>query len=338
MFGLTETKRHHSRPRTRSPDAVAGVRPSGYRAPMWELNWTRKLLRDRGFLYDSSLMDTTPLRARGRRGGRWSRSPFNGHSTTGNSIAMCRTSPHGADRESGQGHRMCGSWSSTRSVRGRLLRVDQSPVPVRRPSRAMRGRPHRICVLHDDVGSPDRRIATHVRSLDLNPGRERPDPPFLDVRAETARRRCRNSAVTSRRSGDHLDERATLRGCPARREPPAQRRQDGSVPRSGCRSRQRGAHPALRRCACPVWRRRSEHGEVFAGTAVGMARVAIRISSAAIDVGLENASHAHHDEFRPVTDVQRLRQLVQRSNSSAKPRRRRPSAIRRGPKWYAPPQ
>jgi peptidoglycan/xylan/chitin deacetylase (PgdA/CDA1 family) len=39
-------------------EEVTGVRPIGYRAPMWELNWhSPKLLRDRGFLYDSSLMD-----------------------------------------------------------------------------------------------------------------------------------------------------------------------------------------------------------------------------------------------------------------------------------------
>jgi peptidoglycan-N-acetylglucosamine deacetylase len=38
---------------------VAGVRPDGYRAPMWELNYhTPKLLAERGFLYDSSLMDS----------------------------------------------------------------------------------------------------------------------------------------------------------------------------------------------------------------------------------------------------------------------------------------
>ncbi|HEY2552905.1 MAG TPA: polysaccharide deacetylase [Streptosporangiaceae bacterium] len=37
---------------------VAGVRPAGYRAPMWELNYhTPALLADRGFRYDSSLMD-----------------------------------------------------------------------------------------------------------------------------------------------------------------------------------------------------------------------------------------------------------------------------------------
>ena len=37
---------------------VAGVRPVGYRAPMWEMNYhTPALLAERGFLYDSSLMD-----------------------------------------------------------------------------------------------------------------------------------------------------------------------------------------------------------------------------------------------------------------------------------------
>jgi peptidoglycan/xylan/chitin deacetylase (PgdA/CDA1 family) len=40
-------------------ESVTGTRPTGYRAPMWELNWhSPKLLRNRGFLYDSSLMDT----------------------------------------------------------------------------------------------------------------------------------------------------------------------------------------------------------------------------------------------------------------------------------------
>ncbi len=39
-------------------DKVAGLRPLGYRAPLWELNYhTPALLIDRGFLYDSSMMD-----------------------------------------------------------------------------------------------------------------------------------------------------------------------------------------------------------------------------------------------------------------------------------------
>ena len=38
---------------------VAGVRPEGYRAPMWEMNYhTPALLAERGFRYDSSLMDS----------------------------------------------------------------------------------------------------------------------------------------------------------------------------------------------------------------------------------------------------------------------------------------
>ncbi len=37
---------------------VAGIRPVGYRAPMWDLSWrTPALLAARDFLYDSSLMD-----------------------------------------------------------------------------------------------------------------------------------------------------------------------------------------------------------------------------------------------------------------------------------------
>ena len=39
-------------------EEVAGVRPVGYQAPMWDLSWrTPALLAERGFLYDSSLMD-----------------------------------------------------------------------------------------------------------------------------------------------------------------------------------------------------------------------------------------------------------------------------------------
>lgn len=39
-------------------EAVTGQRPIGFRAPMWELNWhSPALLAERGFRYDSSLMD-----------------------------------------------------------------------------------------------------------------------------------------------------------------------------------------------------------------------------------------------------------------------------------------
>lgn len=40
-------------------DRVGGIRPVGYRAPQWELNYhSAGLLADRGFAYDSSLMDS----------------------------------------------------------------------------------------------------------------------------------------------------------------------------------------------------------------------------------------------------------------------------------------
>lgn len=39
-------------------ERAAGIRPVGYRAPWWETNWhTPALLAERGFLYDSSLLD-----------------------------------------------------------------------------------------------------------------------------------------------------------------------------------------------------------------------------------------------------------------------------------------
>jgi peptidoglycan/xylan/chitin deacetylase (PgdA/CDA1 family) len=42
----------------RALEEVADVRPVGYRAPMWDLSWSSAaLLAERGFLYDSSLMD-----------------------------------------------------------------------------------------------------------------------------------------------------------------------------------------------------------------------------------------------------------------------------------------
>lgn len=37
---------------------MVGVRPLGFRAPWWETNWhAPKLLAERGFFYDSSLLD-----------------------------------------------------------------------------------------------------------------------------------------------------------------------------------------------------------------------------------------------------------------------------------------
>src|ERR1700682_6453336 len=60
MFGLTEDQEAAILDRClEALEPCAGARTNGYRAPMCELNWhSPKLLRDRGSLYDSSLMDT----------------------------------------------------------------------------------------------------------------------------------------------------------------------------------------------------------------------------------------------------------------------------------------
>lgn len=57
--GLTEQEEETALDRGLAAlEQVAGVRPVGYRAPMWDLSWrTPALLAERGFLYDSTLMD-----------------------------------------------------------------------------------------------------------------------------------------------------------------------------------------------------------------------------------------------------------------------------------------
>jgi hypothetical protein len=81
-------------------EQAAGVRPVGFRAPLWELNYhSPALLWERGFLYDSSLMDADfpyELAVIGNgesRRGSLSRSLSIGASTTGSSTATSPTSP-----------------------------------------------------------------------------------------------------------------------------------------------------------------------------------------------------------------------------------------------------
>ena len=122
---------------SRRLEQVAGARPTGYRAPMWELNWhSPKLLRDRGFLYDSSLMDADhPYELAVRwRCDRWWRSRSSGHSTTGSSTASCRTSrAAGSSRARRRPREMWRLEFDAMRRSGRLLGVDQPPVPVGSP-------------------------------------------------------------------------------------------------------------------------------------------------------------------------------------------------------------
>ena len=77
---------------------VAGVEPTGYRAPWWEMNWhTPELLRERGFRYDSSLLDgDAPYRLAVAGATPSSRFPSTGHSTTGSSTPSTRGGPAAA--------------------------------------------------------------------------------------------------------------------------------------------------------------------------------------------------------------------------------------------------
>jgi peptidoglycan/xylan/chitin deacetylase (PgdA/CDA1 family) len=59
LVGVDEaTERKYLEQGLEALEEVTGIRPIGYRAPMWELNYrSPKLLFDEGFLYDSSLMN-----------------------------------------------------------------------------------------------------------------------------------------------------------------------------------------------------------------------------------------------------------------------------------------
>ena len=103
-------------------DRVAGVVPVGYRAPWWELNWhTPGLLADRGFLYDSSLLDgDAPYRfavAAGRRRTPWSRSRSTGRWTTGSSTRSTPAVTGSGVIESPAKAREMWSWRPTPSTR-----------------------------------------------------------------------------------------------------------------------------------------------------------------------------------------------------------------------------
>ncbi len=183
MFGLTEDQEATILDRgLEALDAVAGVRPSGYRAPMWELNWhSPKLLRDRGFLYDSSLMDTDhPYELAVDGGGplveipiQWALDDWEQYcyvpdfSGTGliespvKAIEMWQL-----------------EFDAIRAADGCFV-LTNHPFLSGRPSRAhaLDGLIEYVCS-HDDVWVTSiGEIAAHVRSLDLNPRSvERPDP------------------------------------------------------------------------------------------------------------------------------------------------------------------
>ena len=130
---------------------IAGVTPAGYRAPMWDLSWrTPALLAERGFLYDSSLMDSdhpyelaiTPgaQRVAGR-----DPDPV-GARRLGAVLLSARHLRQRTDREPAQGPRTVATGVRRAASGRRLLGADQPSVPVRAAFACRRTRrPDALC-------------------------------------------------------------------------------------------------------------------------------------------------------------------------------------------------
>lgn len=155
---------------------VAGVRPAGYRAPMWDLSWrTPALLAERGFLYDSSLMDADhPYELAVTPGAaqsiveipiQWALDDWEQYcflpDISGSGLIE---SPRKA-RELWQLE-----FDALRTVGGCWV-LTNHPFLTGRPSRAAElGELMRYVLDHDDVWvAPLGRIAEHVRALGLSP-------------------------------------------------------------------------------------------------------------------------------------------------------------------------
>lgn len=162
-------------------EEVAGVRPTGYRAPMWDLSWrTPGLLAERGFLYDSSLMDAdTPYELTVGDTSlveipiQWALDDWEQYcflpdisgsgliETPAKAVELWRTE-FSALRDAG------GCWVLT-----------NHPFLSGRPSRAaaLSGLMAEVVACHDVWVAPLGDIAAHVRSLDLVPRSiEKPTP------------------------------------------------------------------------------------------------------------------------------------------------------------------
>ncbi|MBV5246466.1 polysaccharide deacetylase [Mycolicibacterium sp. PAM1] len=155
---------------------VAGVRPAGYRAPMWDLSWrTPALLAERGFLYDSSLMDADhPYELAVTPGAAqslveipiqwalddWEQYCFLPDISGSGLIESPRKARELWQLEFDALRRVGGCWVLT-----------NHPFLTGRPSRAAElGELMRYVLDHDDVWvAPLGRIAEHVRALGLSP-------------------------------------------------------------------------------------------------------------------------------------------------------------------------
>jgi peptidoglycan/xylan/chitin deacetylase (PgdA/CDA1 family) len=163
-------------------EAITGSRPTGYRAPMWELNWhSPKLLRDRGFLYDSSLMDTDhPYELAVEGGGplveipiQWAMDDFDQYCLIPDFFG---TGPIASPRKVVKMWRL--EFEAMRAE-GACYVLTNHPYLSGRPSRAraLESLIEYACSLDDVWVTSMSAIAEHVRSLGLPPRAiERPNP------------------------------------------------------------------------------------------------------------------------------------------------------------------
>lgn len=162
--------------------ALTGEAPIGFRAPMWELNWhSPDLLADRGFLYDTSLMDADhPYELRVGDSRRLVEIPVQWALDDWEQYCyLPEISGSGlieSPRKAAEIWRL--EFEGLRSVGGCFV-LTNHPFLSGRPSRAaaLEDLVEHVVSCSDVWVAPLREIALHVRGLDLSPRSiVRPDP------------------------------------------------------------------------------------------------------------------------------------------------------------------
>jgi peptidoglycan/xylan/chitin deacetylase (PgdA/CDA1 family) len=164
---------------------VAEIRPRGYRAPMWEPTWaTPRLLADRGFLYDSSLMDAdTPyeLAVPGSEAGTLVEIPISWALDDWEQYCFVPgISGSGLIESPAKVQEMWVLELDAMAATGGCFTLTNHPFLTGRPSRAavLDAVIGHAVARHDVWIASQQQIAEHVRSLALRPRLlERPDLP-----------------------------------------------------------------------------------------------------------------------------------------------------------------
>ncbi|GAY15748.1 polysaccharide deacetylase [Mycobacterium sp. shizuoka-1] len=161
---------------------LTGEVPVGFRAPMWELNWqSPALLAERGFLYDTSLMDADhPYELRVGTDGRLVEIPIQWALDDWEQYCylpdISGTGLIESPRKAAEIWRL--EFEGLRAVGGCFV-LTNHPFLSGRPSRtaALEELVEHVASCSDVWVAPLREIASHVRSLNLDPRAiVRPDP------------------------------------------------------------------------------------------------------------------------------------------------------------------